>query len=163
MGTFNINPTNNQSPDATLGGDAVSSPTNTGHASSTAAAADPIFIETLSCRWFDFRSTPTLVRRTLKIDHQSDGTLLGIGSKTNEFTLSYSLNGGGSWTNAVSRTNFTSLQSGTFSVDLDPSQDTTQVQVRDFLSATAGLDTTASATATVSNIRIENVFGDLVD
>lgn len=162
MGSFTIIPTNNQSPDATLGGDAVDSPTNTGHTLTSVDVADPVLAESKSCRWFGFRSTPTLIRRTLKIEHSSDGTLTGIG-RTNGFTLSYSLNGGGSWTNAVARTNFTGSQSGTFSVDLDASQDTSQVQVRDLLEATCGITSSASASATISNIRIELIFGDLVD
>lgn len=149
-------PTNNQTPDATLGGLAVTSPTNTGHAS-TGTSASGGASQNKSCRWFAFQSVlgqKTAI--TLKIDHTSSGTLVGAGA-SNAFTLSYSLNGGGSWTNAVVRTNFTSAQGPTtFSVALSVGQDISQVQVRTFYqTSTASELETASVTAAISNIKLE--------
>jgi hypothetical protein len=82
--------------------------------------------------------------------------LTGIGAN-NAFTLDYSLNGGGAWTNIVTRTHFTASQGPTtFSVGLSVSQDLTQVSVRDSITATTVSNgESADATATIANIKIE--------
>jgi hypothetical protein len=98
---------------------------------------------------------------TLKVDHTSSGGLTGIGAN-NAFTLEYSINGGGAWTGAVSRTHFTAAQGPTtFSVALSTSQDLTQVRVRDLIStSTVSNGESASCTATIANIKIEVVTID---
>jgi hypothetical protein len=95
---------------------------------------------------------------TLKVDHTSSGTLLG-GGANNAFTLEYSLNGGGAWIGAVSRTHFTASQGPTtFSVALSVGQDLTQVRVRDLIStSTVSGGESASCTVTIANILIEVV------
>lgn len=158
--SFTREPTSNQSPDATLGGVAVTTPTNTGHASTVASASGP-GAQTKSCRWFSFQSASGQIKSiTLKITHTSQGVLANAGGNT--FTISYSLNGGSSWTNAVNRVNFTTSEGPTtFSVALSAGQDISQIQVRDLLDANApGAGDSASVTATVSDIKLEIVTVD---
>lgn len=167
MAVQNLIPTSNQTPDAGQPGTAgVSSPSNTGHASTSASA---VFVlvpatDSRSCRWSGFPAEPggQIISKTLKITHTSSGGLSG-GTPGNAFTLEYSLNGGGSWLTAVSRTNFTASQGPTvFSVALGVGQDLTQVQVRDFISASASLEgDSADATVTISDISIEVTTADL--
>src|SRR5262245_39469262 len=118
MSLFTKNPTSNTTPDPGQPGSlAVTSPTNTGHASSQATALDALDSESLSCIWQGFVSVSgRIISKTLKIDHTSSGALTGAGAN-NAFTLEYSLNGGGSWNTAVSRAHFTAAQGPTtFSV-----------------------------------------------
>jgi hypothetical protein len=156
-----VNPTSNQSPDATLGGSAVTTPTNTGHASTTTTASGAGGSAEKSCRWFAFQAVGgTITAITLKIDHTSSGTLSG--SASNSFILDYSLNGGSNWTNAVTRSNFTSSQGPTtFSVGLSAGQDISQVQVRvDYLCDSTEAGDSASITATIANIKLEVTVQD---
>lgn len=157
MSIVTRNPTSNESPDTGQGGSAVTGNTNTGHGSTVATSTDGGGNETKTCRWSGFAATPggQIKSVTLKIGHSSQGDLVGAGP-TNAFTLDYTLNGGTNWLSAVSRANFTALQSGTFSVALAVNQDLTQVQARDAIQATTvGLGDSASATASISDIRIE--------
>jgi hypothetical protein len=154
--TTTSNPTSNQSPDATLGGLTVTTPTNTGHASTVTSASGAGGQQERSCRWFNFQSVSgSITAITLKIDHTSSGTLSG--GSSNLFLLEYSLNGGGSWTTAVSRNNFTSAQGPTtFSVGLSAAQDISQVQVRvDYLTDSNEVGDSTSITATIANIKLE--------
>ena len=161
MGTTKIQPTSLQSPDVTLNHSAVTSPSNTGHAS-TSCFGSGGNSETRTCRWFGFQSAPPLIRRTLKITHQSSGVLSGP-TATNDFAIDYSLDGGSSWISAVNRVNFEGLSTLTFSADLSPGQDISQVQVRDFIRASSGDPGDSSeSTATVSGIHIELLFGDII-
>lgn len=157
MPLYTYNPTSNTTPDQG-GTNAVTSPTNTGHASSQATAADLADSEALSCRWQSFPAGPggQISSVTLKVDHTSSGSLTGVGAN-NAFTLEYSTNGGGAWNGAVSRTHFTASQGPTtFSVALPVAQDLTQVRVRDVISAsTVSNGETATCTATIANIKIE--------
>ena len=94
------NPTANESPDATLGGLAVTTPTNTGHASTTSSAVDGA-AQTKSCRQSAFQAVSGVkIAITLKIDHTSSGALSGAGA-SNLFRVQYTLNGGSNWTTAV--------------------------------------------------------------
>jgi len=158
MFVINLLPTANQSPDPGQGGDAVNTPTNTGHADTTAVGdGDGVTSETFTCKWSSFQSLPggQILSIKLKIEHSSNGVRNGV-STANSFILSYSLDGGSNWTNAVARSNFTGLQSGTFSVDLSLGQNISQVQVRDQITATAVVSgQSANASATISNIRLE--------
>jgi hypothetical protein len=156
MPSTTINPTANQTPDATLGGAAVTTVSNTGHASTDTSASGAGGSAEKSCRWFTFQSIGGIITAiTLKIDHTSTGTLSG--SASNAFLLEYSLNNGGSWTTAVSRSNFTSAQGPTtFSVGLSAAQDISQVQVRvDYLCDSTDVGDSASITATIANIKLE--------
>lgn len=155
-----IKPTTaNTTPDPDLLGDAVTTPTNTGHAATTSSAnGDGIGDEEVkSCNWSGVANVfGPKSAVTLKITHTSNGTRSGA-SAANQFTLEYSLNGGGSWNTAVSRSNMTSSQGPTvFSVGLSTSQDLTQVKVRDFIQASAfTVGHSATATATISDIQVE--------
>jgi hypothetical protein len=160
MPTTTLNPASNQTPDATLGGVAVTGPTNTGHSSTLASASGAGGAQSKSCRWFSFPAVSAfgILSVTLKIDHTSSGSLTGDGAG-NEFLLQYSINGGGSWITAVQRDLYTASQGPTtFSVALSIAQNLTQVQVRDLLDVvTVDVGETASATATIANIKIEVV------
>lgn len=160
MPLYTLQATANQSPDATLGGAAVTTPSNTGHASTTASAIGAA-TELKTCRWHTFPAFTSVASSvTLKITHTSSGTLSGAG--VNAFDLEYTLNGGGVWNTAVSRLNFTAAQGPTvFSVALPLTQDLTQVQVRDALEA-SGADPgdAATSTATIASIQIEVVTQD---
>ena len=157
MGLITINPTANQSPDATLGGLAVQTPTNTGYASTTASVGVGGGTQTKSWRGFSFPAAAgQIISKTLKVDHTSSGALTG--SADNAFTIEYSTNGGANWTFGVLRTTFTTSQGPlTLSVSLSVGQDVTAVQVRSLCQAFAGAGETASATGTISNVRVEVV------
>lgn len=162
MALFVLQPNSNQSPDATLGGLAVTTPTNTGHASTTASCSGAGGVQTKSCRWFSLSNIyGQRVSVTLKITHTTDGALTGVGA-FNAFQMDYSVNGGTNWTSAVTREGYTGAQGPTtFSVALGLSQDVSQVQVRDQLTVTTESGgESASATATVSNIQVEVVMID---
>lgn len=155
MATQVLQPTASQTPDAVLGGDAVTGITNTGHASTSASGADGSS-QTKSARWHTFQTlSAQIIAITLKITHTSNGALTGVADNT--FRLQYTLNGGSSWTTAVERLSFTGSQGPTtFSVGLPATQDISQVQVRDLLDAnTADVGDSASATATISDIQVE--------
>jgi len=164
MGLYLIKPTAFQSADATLGGLAVTSPSNDGHASTTALAfGDEVGAPVRhSCRWHSFPSFPSfnIKSKKLKVTHSSSGSLVGA-SPSNFFQLAYSLNGGSSWTNVVTRVDFTSSQNDTLSVDLAVGQDLTQVQVRDHIEASAfNIGDSASSTVTISDIKVEVIIVD---
>ena len=82
---------------------------------------------------------------------------------TNALTVSYTLNGGGAWVDAVTRSNFTAAQGPTvFSVGLSAAQDISQVQVRVFYQVDApDIGDSASVTATISDINLEVQTADL--
>lgn len=162
MAFITVNPTANQSPDATLGGLAVTAPTNTGH-SSTVTSASGGAAQTKSCRWFSFQNVGgSKSAITLKVDHTTAGALAGP-SPNNFFALDYSVNNGGSWVNAATRSGFTSSQGPTtFSVALNVTQDITQVQVRvDYFAETFDIGDSASVTATIASIKLEVVTIDV--
>jgi len=152
-------PTANQTPDATLGGLAVTGASNTGHSSTSAVASNGAF-QAKSCRWHTFQSVSGQIRAiTLKFDHTSTGSLIGGGS-FNQFEVDYTLNGGGAWTTAVLREAYTFAQGPTTaSIPLSATQDISQVQVRDLIVAsTTDLGENAAATATMANIKLEVEF-----
>ena len=161
MSIINRLPTANESPDSTNGvpGDvAVSSPTNTGHASTLSSASGVGSSHQRSCRWHTFENllVGTRLSTKLKLTHSSDGTLVGP-SPSNTFQLSYTLNGGTNWTHVVDRSNFEDAEGPTNEeISLPTNQDLTQFQVRDIIEAFS-LDAgdTAESAATVSNIKIE--------
>jgi hypothetical protein len=151
------NPTAFASPDPGQGGLAVTTPSVTGHSSTTASVIGSIGLQEKTCKWTGFPSTAGQIQSiTLKFDHTSSGTLAGP-SRSNTFVVQYSLNGGSNWTTAVQRVDFTSSQGPTtFSVSLPLTQDLTQVQLRDSLLADTLPDGgTVNCTATIANILIE--------
>jgi hypothetical protein len=164
MSLITKTPTSNTTPDPAQGGLAVSSPSNTGHANTSCiASGDDIGVsEDKSCIWTAIGSVSGgIISKTLKITHTSNGSRSGA-SASNQFRLDYSLNGGGSWNNAVLRLNMTSSQGPTvFSVALPVGQDLTQVQVRDFIQASAiFIGHNSTADATISDIKVEVVTQD---
>jgi hypothetical protein len=158
MALITKQPTSNTTPDATLGGLAVTTPSNTGHASTVTSASGAGGSGEKSCLWSGFTAASgTIVSVTLKIDHLSAGSITG--GSSNSLLLEYSLNAGGSWTTAVTRSNFTASQgTSTFSASLSVGQTLSDVRVRvDYLCDSNDPGDAASITATISNIRIEVV------
>jgi len=161
MALFTSQPTANESPDATLGGSAVTTPSNTGHASTTTSVGPAALLDK-SCRWSGFQAVAGQhLAITLKVDHTSSGILVGVGA-ANSFDLQYSLNAGGSWNSAVQRTDFTAAEGPTtFSVVLTAGQDISQVEVRVFYEATTlGGGIVAATTVTIANIKLEVTVQD---
>jgi len=157
-------PTSNQSPDPGQGGAAVTSPTNTGHASTAANCGGELCTDVFTCIWTGFQTVGgAKTGIVLKVTHTSSGSLSGV-TAANTFTVEYSLNGGGSWNTAVSRVNFTTSEGPTvFSVALSAAQDISQVQVRDLIQAVTDspLGHTSNATATISDIQLEITLQDV--
>jgi hypothetical protein len=189
MPTQNLNPTVNTTPDqgGTLG---VSGITNNGH-SNTLTEASAIDTgpggsenntQQRSARWSSFQAGPSgILSLKLKLDWTVNGAVSadsdpagGASSSSIQFLIEYSLNNGGSWTQALLRTRNASASGGSFDDDsidesgsidiaLSPSQDISQVQVRDFMEAhaqatapTAGFATaSASITTNISGIKLE--------
>lgn len=147
------NPTSNTSPDLAQGGVAVSSPTNTGHASTTVTGGGD---EIKTCIWTGFAAAPggPTFSVTLKASRSVSGS---VGSGTNIFRGEYSLNSGSSWNTLFTHSSVGSPSGPTeASAALSISQNLTQVQVRDFLQATDD----ATLTGTISSIRIEVITQD---
>ena len=150
------NPSSNTNPDPS-GGLAVTSASNTGHGSTTSTASGGTNSQTKSCRWTAFpagASNPVSV--TLKVDYLRNGTLSDGGVDTyNQLLIEYSINGGSGWNTLLNHEFVTSSSSGTASVALSKTQDLTQVQVRDSLTATKTGGLSATMVATISAIRLE--------
>lgn len=188
MSVFIQQPTNNQTPDTTLGGNAVSSITNTGHGSTitaSSAISEASDADEKSARWFDIPNIggqKTDVR--LKLSWTTDGSanasddgLGGSGDASAQFIIEYSLNGGSSWNTVVTDDASISSPPGggpdTFDNDnsadisLPISQDLSQVQVRvDYLTnanASGGPGNSGSGSvsnATISGIQVEVTLVD---
>jgi hypothetical protein len=164
-------PTTNETPDTGngIGGDvAVTTPSNTGHASTSSSFGGGSGSVIKSCRWFTFQDLFGGIRTSvkLKVTHTSSGNDVSdppfSGGNTNRFQLQYSLNGGSSWNNIVDRIDFESSQGPTEAeINLSLTQDLSQVQVRDIITAggAASVDP-VSATATISDIKIEVTVAD---
>jgi hypothetical protein len=147
-------PTSNQSADPGQGGSAVTTPSNTGHAS-TICSAGPGASTTKSCKWTGFadvsgsRSSVKLLFDWVQNGDVSDGS-------SNQFRIQYSINGGSNWNTVFDHTGFQgSSSNNNEQVTLSNSQDLTQVQVRDLLFTASNAENGSAMTATVSNIRIE--------
>lgn len=163
--------TANETPDTAngIGGDvAVTTPSNTGHDSTTASFGGGSGSQIKSCRWFTFQDLFGGIRTSvkLKVTHTSSGNDVTdppfTGGNTNRFQLQYSLNGGGAWNDIVDRVDFEASQGPTVAeVSLPLTQDLSQVQVRDIITAggVASVDP-VSATATISDIKVEVTVAD---
>jgi len=171
-------PTSNTTPDqgGTL---AVTGNSNTGHASTNAAANVTALApsgansadQAKSCRWSSFQSPPVgeqIASIRLKFTWAAQSTIVetpaadGSADANATFVIEYSLNNGSSWTAVTS-------QSGVFNtgasenIALTASQNISQVQVRDRMDteadAVAGtVDNSvaqASVTAEISSIQLE--------
>lgn len=164
MGQINIKATVTQTPaPGVFGVGTVTNPTGSGHDQSSVQTSVGNPDVGMSCEFRTFPATPVLLKRTLKASWSIDGSLNGAGA-TNQFEINHSLNGGSSWNSTVLRNNVIAPDSGTISVDLATTQDITLVRIRDlFLCSVADPNIEdASGTMTISNIRIETVFGDLL-
>jgi len=172
----NVKPGANQTPDAGLGGEAVSSQSNTGHGSTKSSAnrvlRNGAASQTKTCLWHSFSAVPgTKTRVTLKFDWTLNASATvsvegpgSGGTALYNFRIEYSLDNGSNWTvgRGVNGSVFIDT-SGSESIDLpNPGAiDITQIRVRDriFASATVtGLghaEASSSATASVSNISLE--------
>lgn len=152
-----LNPTVNTTPD--IGGtSAVTSPSNTGHGSTTCFPSGGNTVER-TCRWSAFQSASQQPSKiTLLVDWTENGAVGGAGS--NAFSIDYSTNNGSSWTGLLAHSNVSASNNGTASVSLSPSQNISQIQVRDDLVADRPTTPdTASITCSVSSIRLEIEFG----
>jgi hypothetical protein len=145
-------PTSVQSPDATQGGGAVTSPIVTGHSGTNCSASNGTS-QIKSARWFDFPFSGTIIQITLQANWSHNASRSG--SASNNWTIQYSLNAGSSWLTADSRTNVSGASSGSVSIPLSITQDITQVQVRDSIFVDApGVGDSASMTFIISSIRL---------
>lgn len=163
MAAITIQPTANTTPDAGQGGIAVTGNVNTGHGSTVTSQAGA-GTQTKSCIWTGFPSVGGPLRSvTLKFDWTETGAVnIGTGSAANEFRVEYSINGGGAWNTVFTHADVVAPTTSSSQVTITLPQDTTQVQVRDRMQATATADISdsASITTTVSNIRLEVVTVD---
>lgn len=161
--TTTYNPTSNTTPDPGFGGLAVTGNINTGHGSTTTSQL-PAGTQTKSCLWTGFPAVSGQIASiTLKFDWSEDGfVIVGGGSASNSFTVQYSLNGGGAFSEVFTHDDVTSPTSSNSQVSIPLPQDPTQIQVRDRMQATATADIgdSASITTTISNIRLEIVTAD---
>jgi len=152
MPLITLNPTSNTSPDAGQGGSAVTTPTNTGHAASTASASNGAS-DLKTCKWTTFPGPPVPpTALTLKVDWSESGSTSGA---PNQFECDYSLNGGSSWTILFQHGSVNAPNSGTATASLSAGQNISQVQVRDSLSVVSSPGTSATVTGTISNVRLE--------
>jgi hypothetical protein len=180
-------PTSTQTPDATLGGLAVTGITATGHGStvtSSSANGSGSDADEKSARWFGIPAFGgfVIVGKRLKLSWTASGSAGalddGIGGSSagnSSFIIEYSLNGGGSWNLVVTddaaaigpgvpSDSFTNNASA--DIALSVGQDISQIQVRaDYLtsaSASGGAGNTGSGsvTVTVSGIQVEVTYVD---
>jgi RHS repeat-associated protein len=192
-GVVTLYPSANQSPDpGQVGTLAVTDISNAGHGS-TLTGVSAFDIQTQpaknntqqrSARWSSFQTGPAgVVSLKLKFDWTTSGNVnasVEVGGSAYariDSGISYSLDGGSSWTNALSRFRQVSQsgegiqgdgisEGGSVEVILSPSQNISLVQVRDFMKANAAAnapgqvsgaiaESGAGITTSVSNIRLE--------
>jgi RHS repeat-associated protein len=193
-GVVTLNPSVNQSPDPGQGGTlAVTDILNAGHGNTPTGVSASDFqsqpskniTQTRSARWSSFQSAPSgvIIGLKLKFNWAASGNVDasvevgGSASARIDFDIYYSIDGGSSWTNALSRFRVASQSGegsngdsisdgGSVEVVLSPSQDISLVQVRDFMKANAVANapghvseafaqSSAGITTSVSSIRLE--------
>lgn len=180
MSTITRQPTSNTTPDPGQGGNAVTGAINTGHGATTSSGS-----QLKTCLWTAFQTgLPGAIQ---KIDLKFDWTITGsvnantsdpgdIAQANIDLEIDFSLNGGGAWSNKVSRSLGVSVSDGSSNSDsintgasqtqsIAISQDLSQIRVRDSISSSTlvigpGSSASASLTVVVSNIRLEIVIGD---
>jgi RHS repeat-associated protein len=154
-----VYPSAYQTPDPNdWGSDAVSSPSNTGHGDTSVSAFGThngiSFYDFRSCKWWGFQFGGQAQSIILKVDWSESGFAYGSGD--NDFRLEFSLDGGANWTVAFDHYYIKSSNSGTFQISLSPSQNVSQILVRDHVGAIGDEDNQgAYLTASISNIRLE--------
>lgn len=156
-----VNPTANQTPDPTIGGDTVNVITNTGCANTVALGTG--FTDLRSGQWRTFSSLvqSPINSLTLKVDYTYDGTYSGP-SANNQFQLEFSVDNGDSWSNMFNTTHTQVSASGTVERNLSNSQNPALVRVRVRIMGTSGIeDDSGQMLARLSNIRIENNYGSV--
>jgi PA14 domain len=158
QGVSIVNPNAYQTPDSGQGGAAVSSPSNTGHGSTSSAvslAGKNSGVQTKTCLWHSFSGVPgTKTRVTLKFDWTLDAAIdvsaddeFVSATAEYDFRIEYSLDNGSTWIVRRSVNDSVSIPEGTGpgsdgdsidtfgseSVDLpNPGAiDITQIRVRD--------------------------------
>lgn len=155
MSLVTRNPTSNTTPDPGQGGLAVTTPSNTGHASTAADAAAGGGSQTKTCIWSGFGAPAGgVLSQNLKLSWAEDGTL---GGGENAFRIEYSLNNGGAWSDVINHSIIEAPDSGDETIPLSTSQDPSLVKVRDKIFAQTN---NAVCVGTVSNIRIEISVAD---
>ncbi len=189
--TVNVSPGAYQTPDA---GDtlAVTGISNTGHGSTlTSASAADIesqpsknITQMKSARWSSFQSgsSGVIIGLKLKFDWTASGNVNasveagGSASARIDFNIDYSIDGGSSWTNALSRFRVVNQSGnggktdsisdgGSVEVVLSASQNISLVQVRDFMRSNAvanapsvsgaAANSSARITTSVSGVSLE--------
>lgn len=150
-------PTTNQSPDPGQGGLAVSTPINTGHALSSCLDTVPASPVVKTCIWAGFDAASPIAAIQLKFDwaYQNAVSDAGGDGNINQFIVEYSVNSGGAWSSALSRTNVNGSSSSSVNQNIPTQQDITTIQVRDKITATAGSTQTGRIDASISNIQLE--------
>jgi subtilisin len=168
-----------QTPDPGRGGNAVTSPSNTGHGETNAYILSETGTTLVkSCRWSAFQPVSGQITRiTLKFDWLANGYVRTYtdsnpgdsASASASFGILYSTDNGSSFTTAIIRAESSLIylsseykpfsDSGSFSVDLPAGTPINQILVSDALSLSASEtgegNAEASVNATVWNIRLE--------
>jgi RHS repeat-associated protein len=189
-----VNPGANQTPDPGQSGSlAVSGILNNGHGSTSVDASamdiqtDPSqnITQRKSARWSSFQGGPSvgIIGLKLKFDWTASGNVDAFVNVSNsasariDFDVDYSLDGGLSWMNALSRSRLASQSGqgsktdsinsdgGSVEIVLSPSQNISLVQVRDSMRANATAnasnslhayaESNATISTSVSSIRLE--------
>jgi hypothetical protein len=170
-----IQATVNATPDPSLGSDgAVTTPTNTGYASSNVTDSGAGAAQNKSIRWSAYPSISNPTKAVLKFDWNitagganTDISLGGTAAADASFISLLSVDGGASFPTTVltrscsiSGNDSASLvESGSVSFDISPVPATDQVQIRNRMHANATQTgagvASASVTATISNVALE--------
>jgi hypothetical protein len=170
-----IQATNNQTPDATQGGSAVTGNNNTSHGatnSNCVAGSEDSCGVSKTCRWLSFPARP-VSKITVQFSWSITGTLTLTGAAPGTTTadalyrVQYSVDGGSNWTTVLTRS-FSRTVSG--STPISDSGSVSQnivglnsglVQLRDLIQVSASsvgdptVSESADLTATISGIQLD--------
>jgi hypothetical protein len=152
-------PTSNTTPDPGQGGSAVTGADNNGHGSTTVSQVVS-GTSTKSCVWSGFAAVTQQIKSIkIKFDYTEDGTIV---DGNTSFRVQYSLDGGGAFITIFDHLDVAAPNSANSETTLaNPSQDITQIQVRDRLQATSTPDVGGVIlTASISNIVVEITLAD---
>src|SRR5262249_4088316 len=152
-----VYPSAYQSPDPGQGPYyAVTSPSNTGHGSTTAYSDDYIYDSPKSCIWTNFQPiSAQVIGITLKFDWTENGVVGTSYYSYNAWFVQYSIDGGASWVTIFQHNNVVAANAGSSQITLSANQNISQVQVRTQIAALADTSDTCSLTSSISNIRLE--------
>jgi hypothetical protein len=152
-------PTSNTTPDPGQGGAAVTGADNNGHGSTTVSQVIS-GTSSKSCIWSGFAAVTQQIKSIkIKFDYTEDGTIV---DGTTSFRVQYSINGGGAFTTIFDHIDVAAPNSASSETTLpNPSQDITQIQVRDRLQASSTPDVGGvTLTTSISNIQVEVTLAD---